>query len=97
MNITDVRLETIILAIKNKKILQFTYKDEVREVEPYCLGRLATDKRDFALRAFQMGKGWRLFKIEEVTDLLVKFDSFSVINPQYNKSDKAMSEILAEI
>ena len=86
-------------AIKEKKVIHFYYDGGYRSVEPHCYG-VSKDGNEL-LRAYQTGGhsesskpvGWKLFRLDELSELSTTEDSFTSPRPQYNPNDKAMSSI----
>lgn len=84
----------IINAILRMNRLSFTYGGELRLVEPHCYGRDTNGHN--ALRAWQPGKGWRMFHEDEMIGLQVK-EAFAAPQPDYRREDKGMAKIFAQI
>lgn len=85
--------------ITQRKMVSFKYGDAVRMVEPHSLGM--TSKGEIAVRAYQVGAspevtGWRLFKLDNLTEAVPAGDSFSP-RSDYRKGDKAFTNIAAEV
>jgi len=86
-------------AIQNKKIIQFSYKGELRIVEPYAYG--VSSKSNDILRAYQVeggssssnDLGWRLFTVNKIENLITLDDKFEPTRDGYNPEDSAMVEI----
>ena len=97
--------ETIRDAIGNKKVLQFTYDDKLRIVEPHVFGISKKECGSDLLRAYQvMGGsnsdndlGWRLFSIDKIVDLNILEKTFDTARVYYNPNDSAMQEIYINI
>ena len=91
--------EIIIEAIKNKKIIECTYKDELRVVEPYTYG--LSSKDNDILRVYQIDGGstssdklgWRLLTVDKMININVLDDDFIADRDDYNPEDKAMTTI----
>jgi len=68
-------------------------------VQPRCYG-VSRDGKEL-LRAYQIGghsesgqsAGWKLFRLDDVSNLSVTDDSFQGPRPPYNTNDKAMATI----
>jgi len=90
---------TICEAIRSHRILRFYYDGGFRLVEPFCYG-LGTSNTDL-LRGYQLGgvseshefRGWKLFKVDEISSLSITEDSFENRLPDYNPNDSAMQQI----
>ena len=87
--------QTIIDAINSKTTLAFRYSNEKRIVEPHWYGR--DTKGHDALRAYQIGKGWRMFHISEITGLALGNSGFTQPRPDYARGDKSMDQIYAQL
>lgn len=87
---------TICRAIKNKGVVKFRYRNDLRTVEPQCHGISTTGKE--VLRGFQTKNhsrpsepaGERLFEVSKISDLRTTGETFSKPGPHYNPNDKAM-------
>lgn len=98
-----MRYNEICEAIQNKSIVEFNYDGFHRTVEPHCHG--LTLKGNSALRAYQTGGGsksgsvpsWRMFKLDEATNIRVLKDTFTGPRSGYKKGDKGMSKIYCEL
>ena len=94
---------TIIDAINSKQVIEFTYKNDLRVVEPFVLGVSSTGKDSF--RAYQVGGnstdsnsiGWKMFTIDKVSNLILKDNVFSGVREYYNPNDKALNPIYASV
>lgn len=86
---------TIVDAITNKHILHFIYHGERRAVEPHCYG-VDTNGHE-ALRAWQQGKGWRLFHVSDIWQLTEAQHTFAGARPDYNPNDRQMIRIFAAL
>lgn len=82
-------------AIQNKKLLHFYYKNEVRRVEPHIYG--IDTKGHEALSAYQIGKGWRFFHVNEITSLESSDEHFYSPRTDYNSNDDSFSTVYARI
>ena len=90
-------------AIKNKEIIQFYYDGGIRIVEPFCYGE--THRGNIVLRAFQIdgysssgnSEGWKLFKVEDMSDISLVGRKFTKIREHYNPNDKAMLRIICKV
>jgi len=92
----------IIGAIGNLNIIEFYYEGEIRVVEPHCYG--LTTAGNHGLRAFQTdgysssGKyGWKMYDLGKAEDITVLDVIFDGPRSGYNRGDKGMSVIHAEI
>lgn len=94
--------QKIIDAIENQNVIEFNYDGELRIVEPHCYG--LTTKDNEGLRAFQVGGysssgtfGWKMYDLGKADDIKITDETFDGPRPKYNRGDKGMSTIYAEI
>lgn len=86
-------------AIKNKYLLEFTYNNKLRVVEPYTFGE--STKGNDTLSAYQVDGGsnsskdlgWRQFIIDDIKNLTLSDEKFEIIRNGYNPNDSRMSHI----
>ena len=92
----------IIEAIRERKCVELRYSGYSRNVEPHSYGR---DKDgDEMLRCYQTAggsvsgerAGWKLLKVRDIFSLHKLSNGFTS-RPGYQKGDKAMSQIFAEL
>lgn len=90
-------------AINLNRVLRFQYGGGYREVEPYCHG--VSTAGNEVLRAYQLrghsksGEhyGWKLFKVDEMNDLILTNEYFTGSRAEYNPVDPGMVEIHCNI
>ena len=90
-------------AIRERKLLQFTYDGFSRTVEPHAYG--IDRKNRYVVRAFQVAGGsesgeyvgWKLFCEDEMLGTAVLNQTFSGPRPGYKRGDKAMYQIVEEL
>ncbi len=90
-------------AIENKQVIEFSYKNDLRIVEPFVLGVSSSGK--ISLRAYQIGgfssdsnnTGWKLFTLDKIDKLRIRTDNFTGIREYYNSNDSALNPIYARI
>jgi len=95
--------QTIINAINNMEVLNFTYKGHPRVVEPHAYG-MGSDGDDL-LRAYQVGgysssgrlPKWRLFEVNKLYNLSPTGEKFNEARPDYHRNDQAMDHIYAQL
>lgn len=95
--------DIIIEAIKNRKLLEFYYKNHYRIVEPHTFG--ISSKGNENLSAFQIDgtsernnvPDWGLFTIDKIVALKILNENFVGTRPKYTKGDSRMVEIFAEL
>lgn len=86
-------------AIRNRRVLEFTYEGYNRIVEPHCHGR--TQRGNECLRAYQTRGGsssgkvpdWKMFTVAKMSGVSVSNNTFSGTRPGYNPNDKGMISI----
>ncbi|MEO7617774.1 MAG: hypothetical protein ABIS59_02940 [Candidatus Saccharibacteria bacterium] len=97
-------MDKIAEAIKNHRYLEFNYEGHVRRVVPYAFGR-SVSKGTNVMRALQLSGGSvsgkndfpKLFAIDEISELRILDDIFSLIPLGYKKGDKHINPILGEL
>jgi hypothetical protein len=90
-------------AIRLRHVVRFLYHGGVREVEPHVYGRDAGGSE--LLRAYQLrgpsssGQtgGWKMFHVEDMTDLAVTFESFTAPRAGYDPVDKIITFVNCRI
>lgn len=95
-------LQIIIDAIRNRKVLSFTYHNIARIVEPHAVGVSRTGHD--ALRCFQIqgghvtpGHEWDFCEISKISNLSATGQLFIGERPGYRRGDKHMTTIYAEL
>jgi len=89
-------------AVRNRNLLEFSYKGHHRVVEPHAYGM--TPKGNEVLRGYQTSgtsesgvvPDWRLFSINKIENLTVLNTNFSQPRFGYKPGDSAMEEIFCE-
>ena len=90
-------------AIREKRLLPFSYDGFQRTVEPHTYG---LDKKGHkAVRAYQVGgasssgeyRGWKMFHLSGMSSLSVSSTNFASARPGYKPGDKAFSTIYAQL
>lgn len=90
-------------AIEKKRLLQFSYDDLTRIVEPHLLGRKTSGKD--ALSAYMVDgysesesePYWRNFTVDEIEFLVMLEETFAGARDGYNPNDKTMEEIYCRL
>ena len=90
-------------AIHSKKVIRFYYNGGFRTVEPLCYG--VSTAGNEVLRGYQTGGysesgnpiGWKLFRVSEISLLIITDEHFDGIRPGYNPNDSAMAIIYCHI
>jgi len=96
-------LETIIAAIEKRRLLQLTYKDHARTIEPHCVG--IGHSENTLLRCWQTAGGsnsgkcpdWKLMRVSQIHDGSMCKGGFSGVRDGYNPQDSAMRHIYAAL
>lgn len=91
-------------AIRDRKVVTFTYHGHPRVVEPHTLG-VMNRTGNLELAGYQTGGGsrrggipdWRLYMVSEIQDLAVLEEAFPGPRPGYNPNDSRMREIWAGV
>lgn len=95
-------LQAIINAIHSREVLLFTYSGISRVVHPTAVGvsRAGND----VLRCYQISGGhvspghqWDLCEISKISNLRTNGQRFEGVPPGYNRGDKGMTTIYAEL
>jgi hypothetical protein len=100
---TASKEKTITDAIRNRRVLEFSYNGQPRIVEPQTYGISTTGHP--LLRGFQRTggsisgytTGLRLFEIGKISDLRQKRESFAKARPKHNPNDRAMSKVIISL
>lgn len=95
--------QTICQAIREMRLLEFTYHGYRRVVEPHAHGEDAQGHD--ALRAYQAGgssssgdaQGWKIFHTDEMLGVSLSGQRFSSARPGYKRDDKAMNRIYCQL
>ena len=96
--------QTICDAIRNRCVLQFTYADHPRIVEPHAYVLKKRTLKE-VLRCYQTGgtshsgkvPGWTLLEVDKIEFLIMTNEHFEGVRPKYSKGDKDMSKIFCEL
>jgi hypothetical protein len=94
---------TISQAIRDRRILTFTYDGYSRTVEPHCHG--ITTAGNEAIRCYQTAggsssgtvPGWHMMTVSKIIGLTVSPSVFAGPRPGYNRNDKNMSTIIEQL
>ena len=90
-------------AIEKRRLLQFSYDDLTRIVEPHLFGRKTSGKD--ALSAY-MVQGytesdhdpyWRSYSVEKMDFITMLEETFEGARPGYNPDDQTMEEIYCRL
>jgi hypothetical protein len=88
-------------AIHGHRRLSFWYRGGRRVTEPYVYGASETHE---LLRAYQVSgfspsrpRGWKLFRVEEISDLELLDETFEQPQPGYMRNDPAMEIVYSEV
>ena len=89
---------TITDAIKRKHMLHLDYHGTPRTVMPHILGYAGTGQ--LSLSAYQVsgtGNGWRMFHLDEASNVEITGKGFSRPRHDYNPDDPVFDEIVARL
>ena len=89
----------ICAAISKRAIVEFTYHDGSRTVEPHAHGTSTAGKE--VLRGYQTGgasrsgkpEDWKLYVVADIINFRETADTFSQNRPGYNPNDEGMSPV----
>ena len=90
--------DIIISAIERRRVVEFRYKGVKRRVRPHILGYVGEGA--LALSAWQIagtGSGWRLFHVEDISDLSETEAGFHSPARGYNPDDPAFARIIERL
>jgi predicted DNA-binding transcriptional regulator YafY len=91
--------EILLAAIEQRRAISFRYRDEERAADPYILGHDA--KGHLMLSAVQWsggsGRGFRTFKVDEISDLRPLSRHFRGTDPDYRPTDAYFESVLARV
>lgn len=95
--------QTIASAIAKKEVLRLEYHGFYRIVEPHAYG--INHLGHEVLRCYQTGGGsksgkplgWRLLRLDETHAITTTGSSFAGARPNYDRDDKGMSSIYAQL
>jgi hypothetical protein len=90
-------------AIRLKHVVRFLYHGAIREVEPHVYGRDASGSE--LLRAYQLRghsnsgetEGWKMFHVEDISNLAVTFEPFMAPRAGYTPVDKTIAFVNCRI
>ncbi len=93
---------TLVMAIKERKVLELRYHGYSRTVEPCAYGR-KKDGEDI-LRCYQISggsesgehAGWKVLKVHQVFSMHLTEMKF-LVRPEYKRNDKSMDYIYEQI
>ena len=92
-------VDTIVQAIKERRVLSFVYKGEERTAEPYILGY--DGKGTLALSAVQRsggsGTGFRTYHVEKLSAVRMTGRRFHRNHPDYYPRDPYFERVLGQV
>ena len=96
-------LEIVKQAIENRNLLEFTYKNQLRIVEPYTYGTNRNGNQ--LLSAYQIAKecestdklGWKIFVLDQINDLKILKNSLKAIRTEQKLDDLKMSCVFSTV
>jgi hypothetical protein len=91
--------ELICRAIREHRVIEFYYDGGLRTAEPHCYG--VSRQGNELLRAYQTAGysesgqvvGWKLLRMDQLSQLVLAAERFADPRPQYNPNDKAMASV----
>lgn len=91
-------------AIKNRRVIKFSYEEHERIIEPHCYGMLESTNNE-ALCAYQIGgysssgkiPMWRLYIVSKMSGIIVRDEQFKNPRSGYKINDSRMSRIFCQI
>ena len=89
---------TIADAIKRKRMLHLDYHGKPRTVMPHIFGYAGT--ANLALSAYQVagtGNGWRMFRLDETSNIHITDKGFGRPRHDYNPDDPAFEKVVAQL
>ncbi len=91
--------DVIVTAIKDRRILRFTYEGRVRTAEPHLLGY--DSDGDLTLSAWQLsggsGRGWRDFHVSKLSLPAIVEGRSEAPRPGYNPRDETLDRIVCRL
>lgn len=100
---TDVYVQTVVTAVLSKRKIYTWYGGGYRTLEPHAIG--IGGEGQYLLRGFQVSgysrsrqqMGWKLLRVDEMSDVVCLEEGFWVPRPQYVRGDRHMRRILAQV
>ena len=98
--VTGVNL-TIVRAVREHHVITFQYAGLARRVEPFIYGVNTAGHQ--AISGYQTAglsrsgdrRGWRMYLLSDIRNLVVENETFKSTRPDYNPNDSRMNEIFA--
>ncbi|AKC84081.1 hypothetical protein IMCC26134_10680 [Verrucomicrobia bacterium IMCC26134] len=95
--------DLLLQAIREKRVLRFTYRGHARAVEPHAYGR--NTKGETVLHAFQTEgtsasrppPGWRTFTVSAIEQLKLEELSFAQARDGYSPNELRLAPLWAEV
>lgn len=91
----------ICTAIHQHRRLRFNYGGGSRVIEPYAYGACETHEllRGYQVSGFSRSResGWKLFRVEEIFDLVVLDEYFTEVRLGYMRNDPCLEVTYCEI
>lgn len=86
-------------AIRERRVLRFTYEEGEREIEPYCHG-YSRDAQEL-VRGYQIAGasrshepvGWKTFRVDRMAAIAVTFATFPAGREGYTADDNRMATV----
>jgi hypothetical protein len=93
-----MRNPTISAAIREKRLLQFTYEGVLRLVEPHVYGE--SQDGGGVMRGWQRSPhptGWKLFRDEKISSIKLSDIRFDAPRAGYQRGDKSIRPVYAAL
>jgi predicted DNA-binding transcriptional regulator YafY len=86
-------------AIRERRLLRFSYEGGAREIEPYCHG--FSGEAQELVRGYQVAgtsrsgeaTGWKTFRVDRMADVAVSFTTFPPGREGYDPADNRMATL----
>ena len=86
-------------AVRDRRIISFSYKGTIRTVEPHLVGH--DSDGDLTLSAWQLsggsGQGFRDFHVRKLSGLTITQRSFAGPRPGYNPNDSTLERVVCRL
>lgn len=89
--------EMICKAIRERRVIRFRYKMEVRTAEPHTLGLRKGQLELCAWQTSGLKPGFRDFRVGKLSELSITAATFASARRGYNPNDSTMDRILCRL
>jgi predicted DNA-binding transcriptional regulator YafY len=94
-------IRAICTAIHEHRRLRFEYGGGTRFVDPYAYGACETHEllRGYQVSGFSHSReaGWKLFRVEEISNLAILDEHFSEVHAGYMRNDPCLEVVYSEV